>query len=138
MRSPYLELVSSPWSSVLRVDARQCLWMRVSLPVACRPGVQEGADNRDVAVELFTPDAVASARDMGDLELRHLLLHRGGHLWPNHRAAVKVGGDQERGTGDAWQELRPGDAVGRLELCGAQVEPKLCISPRLQLGLRPS
>src|SRR5215213_3190288 len=95
------------------------LWARVSLPVGCRPGVQEGADNRDVAVELFTPDAVASAWDIGDLELQHLLLHCGGHLWPNDRAAVKISGDQERRTGDAWQKLRPGNAVGGVELCGA-------------------
>src|SRR3954447_12241893 len=56
----------------------------------------------------------------------------------NDRAAVKVSGDQERRTGDAWQKFRPGDALGGVELCGAQVEPKLCISPRLQLSLRPS
>jgi hypothetical protein len=64
--------------------------MRVSLSVGCRPGVQEGADNRNIAVELLTPDAVAGARDMGNLELRHLLLHRGGHLRPNDSATVKV------------------------------------------------
>src|SRR3954468_18248853 len=75
---------------------------------------------------------------MGDLELRHLLLHCGGHLWPNNRATIKVSSDQERRTGDAWHELRPGDAVGGVKLCGAQVELKLRISPGLQLGLRPS
>jgi hypothetical protein len=75
--------------------------MRINLPVGCRPSVQEGADNRNVAVELLTPDAVAGVRDMGNLELRHLLLHRGGHLRPNDSTTVKVSGDQERRTGDA-------------------------------------
>src|SRR5690348_14127470 len=113
------------------------LWARVRQPVGGRPGVQKGADDCGVAVELLTTDAVASARDMGDLELRHLLLHCGGHFWPNDRAAIKVSGDQERWAGDAWHELGPCDAVGGVELCGAQVELQLCISPRLQLGLRP-
>jgi hypothetical protein len=35
------------------------------------------SDDIDVAVELLTPDAVSGARDMGDLELRHLRLEKG-------------------------------------------------------------
>jgi hypothetical protein len=76
------------------------LWACVSLLLGCRPGVQKCPNNRDVVVELLTPDVVASTGDMGNLELQHLLLHRCVHLRPNDRAAVKVGGDQERWSGN--------------------------------------
>ena len=102
-----------------------------------RPGRQERSHDLQEAVELLTPDVVARTRDMGDLELGQLALHFGRTLRLDHGPAVKVGGDQEGRTGDAREELLPGDTSGRIERPRARVQVELGIGPWPQLCLRP-